>query len=122
MTKEEKLKARRRGRWGERLAECWLLGKGFRTIGRGMRTPVGEIDLIVRRRNLLVFVEVKSRRELQHAYDALRPAQRARIIRAGSWFLTGRPDLAQCDLRYDVVLVGGWSLPKHLADAWRVDA
>src|SRR5207244_2173021 len=49
MSKEERLRARRRGRWGERLAECWLLGKGFRTIGRGMRTPVGEIDLIVRR-------------------------------------------------------------------------
>jgi putative endonuclease len=122
MSKAERLKARRRGRWGERLARCWLLAKGFRTICCGMRTPVGEIDLIVRRGNLVVFVEVKSRRALPLAYDALRPAQRARIIRAGSWYLTGRPDLAQCDLRYDVVLVGGWGLPKHLVDAWRVDA
>jgi len=122
VSKAERLKARRRGRWGERLASCWLLAKGFRTVSSGMRTPVGEIDLIVRRGNLLVFVEVKSRRALPLAYDALRPAQRARIIRAGSWFLTGRPDLARCDLRYDVVLVGGWGLPKHLVDAWRVDA
>jgi putative endonuclease len=122
VTKRQRLQARRRGRWAERIAGLWLLGKGFRVIGRGMRTPVGEIDLIVRRGSLVVFVEVKSRRELSAAYDALRPAQRARIIRAGSWFLTGRPDLAGCDLRYDVVLVGGWGLPKHLADAWRASA
>ena len=93
MSRAERLKARRRGRWGEGLAAWWLRAKGFRRIARGMRTPVGEIDLIVRR-----------------------------IIRAGSWFLAGRPDLAGCDLRYDVVLVGGWSLPKHLIDAWRVEA
>lgn len=122
MTRAKRLKARRWGLWGELLAGCWLRAKGFRRIASGMRTPVGEIDLIVRRGNLLVFVEVKSRRALPLAYDALRPAQRARIIRAGSWFLTGRPDLAGCDLRYDVVLVGGWSLPKHLVDAWRVEA
>jgi putative endonuclease len=122
VSKAERLRARRRGRWGERLAGFWLLAKGFRTVSSGMRTPVGEIDLIVRRGKLLVFVEVKSRRALPLAYDALRPAQRARIIRAGNWFLTGRPDLAHCDLRYDVVLVGGWGLPKHLVDAWRVDA
>jgi putative endonuclease len=122
VSRAERLKARRWGRWGEGLAAWWLRAKGFRRIARGMRTPVGEIDLIVRRGNLLVFVEVKSRRALPLAYDALRPAQRARIIRAGSWFLAGRPDLAGCDLRYDVVLVGGWSLPKHLIDAWRVEA
>ena len=121
MSRAARRKARSRGRWGERLAGWWLRAKGFRPVARGMRTPVGEIDLIVRRGNLLVFVEVKSRRALPLAYDALRPAQRARIIRAGSWFLTGRPELASCDLRYDVVLVGGWSLPKHLADAWRED-
>jgi putative endonuclease len=122
VTKRDRLRARSRGRWGERVAGWWLRGKGFRVIGCDLRTPVGEIDLIVRRGRLVVFVEVKSRRELAQAYDALRPAQRARIIRAGSWFLTGRPDLAGCDLRYDVVLVGGWGLPKHLVDAWRASA
>src|SRR4051812_32106166 len=98
------------------------MAKGFRILARGMRTPVGEIDLIARRGSLVLFVEVKARAELAAAYDALRPAQRARIIRAASWYLTGRPDLAACDLRYDVVVIGGWGLPKHLVDAWRAEA
>src|SRR3954463_10042170 len=122
MTRRDRLKARARGRWAERLAGCWLIAKGFRILARGMRTPVGEIDLIARRGRLVVFVEVKARAELGVAYDALRPAQRARITRAGSGYLTGRPDLAACDLRYDVVVIGGWGLPKQLIDAWRAEA
>ncbi len=50
------------GRQGEDAAVQYLKSKGMKILERNLRTPVGEIDLIARHRNILVFVEVKTRR------------------------------------------------------------
>jgi len=110
--------ARRRGRRAETLA-AWLLRlKGFRILARDRREAGGEIDLVARRGRLLVFVEVKARADAGAAAEALRPAQRRRIVRAAQGYLARRPDLADLTLRFDAVLVGGFR-PRHVADAWR---
>ena len=45
----------------ESRAAALLIAKGFRILARRWKSPVGEIDIVARRRQLLVFVEVKAR-------------------------------------------------------------
>lgn len=116
---EKKLKARRFGRLAEALATLHLRLKGFAIVARGVRAGQGEIDIIARRGNLLVFVEVKARQDLGAAAEALGSRQAARIVRAAAAFVQSRPGLSGLDQRFDVVLVRPWRLPVHLADAWR---
>ena len=54
-------RAERAGRRGETLAACWLMLGGWRVIARRVKTPRGEVDLVVRRGRTLCFVEVKWR-------------------------------------------------------------
>ena len=109
----------RAGRLAE-IAAAWLLRlRGFRVLARRFATPVGEIDLVVRRRDLLVFVEVKRRLRFEDALAALLPAQQARIARAAGAFLQRQRRLAGCALRFDLVTVTPWRLPRHLPDVWR---
>ena len=49
------------GRWGEALAADYLTEKGYSIINQNYRSSYGEIDLIARHQNSLVFVEVKTR-------------------------------------------------------------
>jgi putative endonuclease len=94
--------------------------KGWRIIARDFRVPVGEIDIIARKGAVLAFIEVKARRTA--AEDVLTARQQKRIIRAAQAFLMTRPDLAGLDLRFDLMLFGGWRPPRHLTGAWRPEA
>jgi putative endonuclease len=93
--------------------------KGYRLLARRYRTPVGEIDLILRRGHVLAAVEVKARDDLASASEAIGARQRQRIVRALTHFLSARPDLATLSPRFDVMLVAPRRLPVHLIDAWR---
>src|SRR5438876_5510143 len=57
----------RTGISAESRAAAFLIAKGFRILARRWRSPVGEIDIIARRRALLIFVEVKARDQLDDA-------------------------------------------------------
>ncbi len=54
------------GKLGERLAREHLLGLGYRVEGVGVRTKFGELDLVAREGGTIVFVEVKTRRGVEH--------------------------------------------------------
>ncbi len=119
-------KAGERGRRAETLAAWWLRLKGWRVLARGFSIGrgrgAGEVDLIVRRGGVVAFVEVKARADLALAAHAITPAQQARIARAARAFVAGRPRLAGCALRFDAVLICPGRLPRHVPDAWRMDA
>jgi putative endonuclease len=111
-------KARADGRRAELIA-LWLLRlKGYRLEARNLRTPVGEIDLLMRRGGVVAVVEVK-RRGTSPAAEAISHAQRGRLLRASQWALAARPHLAQLQIRFDVVLLESRRWPRHLQDAWR---
>lgn len=112
-------RAERAGRRAERLAAWWLRLKGYELLAHRFRSPAGEIDLIVSRGAVVAFVEVKARREQAAALAALLGPQRRRIVRAAEHFLKLRPDLAQGDVRFDLVTCRPWRWPAHLPDAWR---
>jgi putative endonuclease len=113
--------AERRGIRAELLCRWHLRFKGYRILARRYRVAAGEIDLIARRGRVLAAIEVKARADEGAAGEALQARQRRRIVRAMTHFLASHPDLARLDLRFDVMLVVGRGLPRHLADAWRVD-
>lgn len=115
------LKARRDGRTGELIAALWLMAKGWRVLGMRLRTPLGEIDLLVRRGGVVAVVEVKRRRTLEEALGAVSASQRARLRRAGETLVARRADLAGCSVRLDLLALGAAALPRHLADAWPQD-
>ncbi|TPE49932.1 YraN family protein [Amaricoccus solimangrovi] len=90
------------GRAAEEIAERLYLGLGGRIAARRWRGGGGEIDLVVDLGAETVFVEVKARRDLAGAAEALRPAQAARLARAAEVYLAGREGRA---CRFDLVLV-----------------
>jgi putative endonuclease len=109
------------GRLAEALAALCLRLRGYQVIARRFRTPLGEIDLIVRRGHLLAFVEVKARADLEQALSAVGTHQRERTERSAQVFLANPPAYQHYDLRFDVMAVRPWRLPHHLVDAWRPD-
>jgi len=114
-------RAYRRGRSAEHIAVWWLRLKGYQILGRDVRNPFGEIDIIARRGKLLIFVEVKARRDRHSGLQAVSLGQRRRIDRAAAAWLAARPDLGALDQRFDLVIVAPAGWPHHVKDAWRVD-
>ena len=107
--------AYRHGLWAEELAALWLRAKGFRLLGRRVRIGGGELDLIMRRGSLVIFVEVKYRPDPERAAEAIGPAQQRRQLRAAASWLGGRADLQECSWRFDAVFVAPWRRPRHVA-------
>ena len=84
--------AEKRGRFAEFKVRWFLWFKGYRLIARRWRCAAGEIDLILRHRNRLIFAEVKYR---QHGMtdQILSQRQQQRITKAASLFLAKNPDI-----------------------------
>lgn len=83
------------------------------------RTPLGEIDLVLRRGSLLVFAEVKARPSFDRALHALRPQQRERLSRAAEIYLRDHPVHGGCAIRFDLIAVRPRRWPLQIEDAWR---
>lgn len=114
----KKQKAYRDGLFAETLA-AWLLRlKGFRILERRFKCPSGEVDLIARRGQLLVFVEVKRRAHLDEAAFAIHETQMRRIHKAAETYLTRTASPASLRLRFDAILVAPSGRFRHLTDAW----
>lgn len=98
-----------RGDAAERAAERHLLRHGLRLIERNHRCRMGEIDLVMRDGETLVFVEVRMRSNAGFggAAASIVRSKQQRIVRAAQHFLAGLAEPPPC--RFDVVLVEGVS-------------
>lgn len=110
------------GRLAEWIALIYLLFKGYFPVAKnvvtGKGTHAGEVDLIVRRGSLLVFVEVKKRQNLEKAAYAISERQKQRIVRGAEAFLKKNKKYDAFDIRFDAVLVEfPWHI-RHLTNAW----
>jgi putative endonuclease len=102
------------GKLSELYAAAYLLSRGLIPIAWRYKTPVGEIDLIARRGNMLVFVEVKFRPNLADGAFALQPKQSARFRKAAGYYLSGRNIGADTTCRFDLIAVDGKGRIRHL--------
>ncbi len=111
------------GRAGERLAERHLRRLGYTILARHYNTPVGELDLVMRDRDTLVFVEVKTRgdRKFAEPEDAITREKRRRLTRTAQWYLA-HTGWAERPCRFDVVTIilppDGEPEIRHLLDAF----
>jgi putative endonuclease len=110
--------AERSGRRAEAVAAWYLRLKLYRVLARRYRTPVGEIDLIVKRGRTIVFVEVKQRPSEAEAIEAVRPKGQRRIARAAELWLSAHPAAEPFDRRFDVVLAIPGRRPRHIVAAF----
>ena len=94
------------GRRGESIAASLLRELGLQVLVRNYTTPAGEIDIVARDRDMLCFVEVKTRHRAIHSRpaDAVGRDKKRRIARTAHRYLKeiGRPPLAY---RFDIVEV-----------------
>ncbi|HEY5544077.1 MAG TPA: YraN family protein [Candidatus Binatia bacterium] len=92
------------GQEGERLAERYLRKKGYKLVERNYRCAVGELDLIVLDRRIVVFVEVKTR--TGHGFgsplEAVEFRKQRKMIQAAQFFLSAK-GLQQREARFDVI-------------------
>ena len=96
------------GLFAEFWAKMYLRMHGFHIVRSryitGRNTGRAEIDIIARRKNLMIFVEVKRRPDVPTAWAAITPAQRGRLRRAAENFIAKN---WHGDARFDAILVCG---------------
>ena len=114
----ERIAAYRTGLSAESRAAAYLIAKGFRILSRRWKSPLGEIDIVARRRGLLIFVEVKARVTLEEAAEAVTRRQQRRIAQAAEVWLAAYPKTAFTDARFDAILVAPGKLPRHIPAAF----
>jgi len=105
----------------ERLAARFYVDKGFEVLERNWRAGRKEIDLIVRKKNLVVFVEVKSSASKKFGHPAERVDRRKRenLTSCARQYIIAR-DLSGVDMRFDVVTFTDGQI-EHYPDAFEVE-
>jgi putative endonuclease len=103
-----------RGHVSEWIGALLLFTTGYRILARRVKTPAGEIDLVVARGKLIAFVEVKLRPTMEEAEAAITPRQRLRIQRAAELWMARRPRFYDHEIRFDVVFLVPWRWPRHI--------
>lgn len=111
---QKRRRAYRKGHRGEWLAALALTLKGYRVVARRFRTPLGEVDLIARRGNVVAIVEVKARPTLEQAMEAVGTTAQRRIDAAADLWLARQRDHGYLSRRYDLVAVLPRRWPVHV--------
>jgi putative endonuclease len=94
------------GRWGEDAAVGYLQSRGYIILGRNIHTPHGELDIVARKDNLLLFVEVKTRSSHSFAYpeDSVTPRKQMHMLSAAEYYLDLEPDSPET-WQFDVLAI-----------------
>ena len=114
MTLTQKSGTKKTGDDAERIAEHFLTQQGLKLVARNYRCRYGEIDLVMRQAETLVFVEVKLRKTTSGkvnfggASASITLSKQARIIATAQHYLAGMKELPAC--RFDAVLLNGLNL------------
>lgn len=110
------------GKTAEFIALQYLRLKGYHLVehnyvtGRG--TGAGEVDIIIRNQNTLVFVEVKKRKTIEKAAYSITPKQIQRIRRGAEAFLARHKEFADFNVRFDAILVESMLKIQHIENAF----
>lgn len=97
----------RKGLEGEDRVVCYLEENGYEILERRFRSGPGEVDIIARQNDVIVFVEVKTwdalgMESLEHSVDS---RKREKIKKTASIYLYRHPEFGSCRIRFDLVFL-----------------
>ncbi len=127
-----KIRDYKAGIFAETLAAWFLRLKGYSILESRFRTPVGEIDIIARKDNCLIFVEVKFRQTLSTAKESIHNRNQSRVTRAAEYYIMrhvnklankrghNAPDGSAGDvnMRFDAIVIDRFFRMEHIQNAW----
>ena len=101
------MESNRKGLEGENRASRYLEDNGYEILERRFRSGPGEVDIIVRKGDVVVFVEVKTWdvlgvESLERSIDS---RKRGKIRKVASLFLLRHPELGGCRIRFDLIFL-----------------
>ena len=101
---------REQGEYTENLACKYLVDKGFKLIEKNFNCRVGEIDLIMKDNDSLVFVEVRYRRSnsFGSGAESITTSKQSKLIKTASLYLQQHAKLNKYPTRFDVVSITGF--------------
>lgn len=107
-TKKANIHNTKMGKWGEETALLFLQSQEYMILERNVYTPYGEIDLLVKRNDLLVFIEVKTRTSDQFGMpeDSITPKKMEHMINAAASYIQSHPEYDNA-WQIDVITVEG---------------
>ena len=105
------------GLWAEFLAAAFLAMKGYRILKLRAKTPVGEIDVLARKGNTLVAIEVKTSKNFDRALYRVDALKQQRVSRALQWLMTHKSYTQFVDVRFDVIALAPARI-YHIINAW----
>jgi putative endonuclease len=123
---EKRRKAYRYGLSSEKFAGIYLACKGYRVIADRYQNHFGEIDIVALKKKTLVIVEVKARKTFEACEETIAPWKQQKIARAVEGLIGGQGKIAGLvadqtrNIRFDVIWIVPWRLPRHIKDAWRL--
>lgn len=94
------------GDFGERVARAHLESKGYRVLETNYRAREGEVDIVAQQDDVVVFVEVKTRRgdAMGSALEAIGPRKAERLLLASDAYAQEHPDLPE-SRRIDLIAI-----------------
>ena len=119
--KRERRARYKRGLRSESWAALWLRLKGYHILARRHKTPLGEIDIIARKRGKVSFIEVKQRNSIEAAHSAIPKRQQQRIARAALYWLGQNKKYESDEMSLDVILMVPMKMPVHIKGAFEPD-
>ena len=113
----------RHGLYAEFFAAFILILKGYRILKMRYKTHVGEVDIIARKRDVLAFIEVKARQNMDDGLYAVTPRASSRIARAAASYIQAHTDhkagYQNRIIRFDVFIFVTLLEWRHLDNAWQ---
>ena len=101
----------------ELVAALYLRCKFYQIIARRFKSPFGEIDLIAKKGDRIIFIEIKARKDTS-LMDFISKHQQQRIIKASQYFLLKFPRYQNHYLRFDAIIMNRYCWPKHFINYW----
>ncbi len=101
------------GTFSEKIAENFLRLKGYSILKSRYKNNFGEIDIIAKKRQTLIFIEVKARKKNELIEVILRQKQIDRIKRSAEYFIATNEEYHNFDVRFDFILFAESFVPQH---------
>jgi len=114
-----------KGRLGEQQACQFLQNHGYEILARNVRGGRGELDIVAKKDDIVIFVEVKAHRQRISSLQAVTADKCARLRSAATAWLMKNPKASLLQCRFDLIMVSPskflkpWASIEHIQDAFR---